>query len=167
MRFLSPLDCLLHDYNYDYYYMRNYSYITIIAMTTWLHGCMITRLCDYVAIMTMTIWMYNNMIVMTICVHNYYNLLCTPMRCLGYPSWVFASTPIGLLGVSQWSVRMYMHQWGDWVANAQIYRFCGTFILSDNHVAYINDYLIISCINIQILWYCSSNTTVMTLKTCN
>ena len=40
------------------------------------------------------------------------------------------------------------------MANAQEYQFCATFILSDNHVVYMDDQLIILCINIQVIWYC-------------
>ena len=46
------------------------------------------------------------------------------------------------------------------VANAQKYRFCATFILSDNHVVYMDDQQIISCINIQIIWYCERKLPV-------
>jgi hypothetical protein len=48
------------------------------------------------------------------------------------------------------------------VANAKKYLFCATFILSDNHVVYMDDQLIISCINIQIIWCsCPKNNKVL------
>ena len=37
---------------------------------------------------------------------------------------------------------------------------CATFILSDNHVVYMDDQLIISCLNIQVIWYCERKLPV-------